>query len=128
MRSVSRTWRRHGYRITGEGTGGIAGFAKGVADVRLEESAEGTLLTYRANAQVGGKLAQLGGRLVDGVAKKMADEFFAALAGQLGGQRTEASEAAAEEIRPAAPPDRAGFFSSLRAWIGAWLGRLGRMQ
>jgi carbon monoxide dehydrogenase subunit G len=68
----------NGYRISGEGQGGVAGFAKGGAIVRLEDAEGGTRLTYEVNAQIGGKLAQLGGRLVGGVAKKYADEFFAA--------------------------------------------------
>ncbi len=66
----------NGYRIQGEGEGGVAGFAKGGAKVRLEEVPEGTKLVYDVEAQIGGKLAQLGGRLINGVAKKMADEFF----------------------------------------------------
>ena len=64
------------YTISGEGKGGAAGFAKGGADVRLTEDGEITVLTYTAKADVGGKLAQLGSRLIDGTAKKMADEFF----------------------------------------------------
>ena len=64
------------YTISGEGKGGAAGFAKGGADVRLLEEGEVTVLTYTAKADVGGKLAQLGSRLIDGTAKKMADEFF----------------------------------------------------
>ena len=63
--------------LTGEGKGGAAGFAKGGADVRLEDSDGGTLLIYDVEAKVGGKLAQLGSRIVDGFAKKMADQFFA---------------------------------------------------
>ena len=66
------------YRITGEGSGGIAGFAKGGATVRLEsESADVTILHYEVDAQIGGKLAQLGGRLIDSTSKKLAGEFFA---------------------------------------------------
>src|SRR5690606_3605038 len=65
------------YTISGEGKGGAAGFARGGADVRLEDAEEGgTLLTYDVNAVVGGKLAQLGSRIIDGFAKKMADQFF----------------------------------------------------
>jgi carbon monoxide dehydrogenase subunit G len=64
------------YTIAGEGKGGAAGFAKGSAGVRLEEADGGTLLTYDVTANVGGKLAQLGSRLIDGFAKKMADNFF----------------------------------------------------
>ena len=67
----------NGYSITGEGEGGVAGFAKGGAVVKLEDAEGGTKLTYDVEAQIGGKLAQLGGRLINGVAKKMADEFFA---------------------------------------------------
>ena len=68
----------NGYTISGEGQGGVAGFAKGGARVRLEDAeAGGTVLGYDVEAQVGGKIAQLGGRLINGVAKKYADEFFA---------------------------------------------------
>lgn len=67
-----------GYRISGQGDGGIAGFAKGGAQVRLDPTeAGGTSLHYEAEAQIGGKLAQIGQRLVAGTAKKIADEFFA---------------------------------------------------
>lgn len=64
------------YTISGEGKGGAAGFAKGGADIRLEEAEGGTRLSYEVHANVGGKLAQLGGRLIDGTAKRMAGEFF----------------------------------------------------
>lgn len=70
----------NGYRIQGEGEGGIAGFAKGGATVSLSPSEAGTKLTYNVEAQVGGKIAQLGSRLIDGVARKMADQFFAKFA------------------------------------------------
>lgn len=63
-------------KISGEGKGGPAGFAKGGARVTLEPSGEGTRLAYDVEANVGGKLAQLGSRIIDGFAKKMADEFF----------------------------------------------------
>jgi carbon monoxide dehydrogenase subunit G len=66
----------HSYSINFEGSGGAAGFGKGGAKVALEEAGADTLLKYTANAQVGGKLAQVGSRLIDGVARKMADEFF----------------------------------------------------
>lgn len=62
--------------LTGEGKGGAAGFAKGGADVRLEPTETGTRLHYDVEAKVGGKLAQLGSRIIDGFAKKMADQFF----------------------------------------------------
>jgi uncharacterized protein len=66
----------NGYTITGEGQGGVAGFAKGGAKVSLTDDAEATLLKYQVNAQVGGKLAQLGARLIDATAKQMAEQFF----------------------------------------------------
>ena len=66
----------NGYTISGAGQGGAAGFAKGSAKVSLTEQNGATLLAYNVQANVGGKLAQLGARLIDGVAKKMADEFF----------------------------------------------------
>jgi hypothetical protein len=79
------------YRISGEGTGGVAGFAKGGASVRLEaESAEITILHYEVDAQIGGKLAQLGGRLIDSTSKKLAGEFFAAF-GEVVGNTAAAS-------------------------------------
>ena len=66
----------HSYTISGEGKGGIAGFAKGGADVTLAPQDGGTLLTYSVNADVGGKIAQLGSRLIDSTAKKLAKQFF----------------------------------------------------
>ena len=68
-----------------EGQGGVAGFAKGFADVSLEEEAGGTRLSYVADAQIGGKMAQMGARLVEGTARSMADDFFGELARALGG-------------------------------------------
>jgi carbon monoxide dehydrogenase subunit G len=65
------------YRISGQGDGGIAGFAKGGANVKLaDEAGGGTRLAYDVDAQVGGKIAQLGSRLIDGSARKLAAEFF----------------------------------------------------
>lgn len=65
------------YTISGEGKGGIAGFAKGGADVKLTEEGAETLLSYDVKAQVGGKIAQLGSRLIDSTSKKLAGQFFA---------------------------------------------------
>ncbi len=70
----------NGYRISAEGEGGVAGFAKGESTVALLDHHGGTLLKYEAAAQIGGKLAQLGQRLISGTAKKLADEFFAKFA------------------------------------------------
>jgi len=73
------------YTIVGEGKGGVAGFAKGGADVKLTEEGDETVLTYEAKAQVGGKLAQLGSRLIDSTAKKMAEDFFSKFCEKVGG-------------------------------------------
>jgi len=77
------------YSLSFEGSGGAAGFGKGGAKVSLKTEGAGTRLSYSATASVGGKLAQVGSRLIDGVARKMADDFFAAfnrkLAGATGG-------------------------------------------
>jgi carbon monoxide dehydrogenase subunit G len=90
----------NGYTITGEGSGGAAGFAKGGAKVALEDaSGGGTLLKYQVNAQIGGKLAQIGSRLVDGAARKMADEFFTAFAGVVEAQAA-AGAPSAEIVTP----------------------------
>ena len=70
-------------KIQGEGKGGIAGFAKGGADVHLAEDGKETILSYTASAQVGGKIAQLGSRLIQSTAAKLADKFFANLKDQL---------------------------------------------
>lgn len=75
----------NGYRIVGEGDGGIAGFAKGGATVALTDKDGGTLLIYNVEAQIGGKLAQLGQRLVNGAAKKVADDFFQKFANEFAG-------------------------------------------
>ena len=66
----------NGYTISGEGSGGVAGFAKGGAKVRLEADGAATILHYTVDAQIGGKLAQLGARLIDATAKKLAGDFF----------------------------------------------------
>ncbi len=66
----------HSLRITGEGKGGVAGYAKGGAFVTMEPDGTGTRLTYDVDASVGGKIAQLGSRIIDGFAKNLAEEFF----------------------------------------------------
>lgn len=73
----------NGYKISGEGQGGVAGFGKGSAVVKLTDDPAGTRLTYAADAAVGGKLAQIGSRLIDGAAAKIADDFFARFAERL---------------------------------------------
>ena len=83
--------------LTGEGKGGAAGFAKGGANVVLTDQDGGTLLSYEVEAKVGGKLAQLGSRIIDGFAKKMADQFFSNF--------QEAVEGPAEPAEDGAAPD-----------------------
>ncbi len=93
------------YTISGEGKGGAAGFAKGGAKVALAEDGPATVLTYEVHANVGGKLAQIGSRLIDGTAKKMADDFFGAFATLVGGPAP--AEAVAEAPAPAPSPEPA---------------------
>ena len=82
------------YRISGEGSGGMAGFAKGGATVTLsEENPDVTLLSYEVDAQIGGKLAQLGQRLIDSTAKKLAGEFFAAFGDVVSGATVATAQA-----------------------------------
>ena len=73
----------HSYTISGQGKGGPAGFGKGAARVVLEEQGEETILRYSADLQVGGKLAQIGSRLVGGAAKKIANDFFSRFVGEV---------------------------------------------
>ncbi len=97
------------YRIVGEGSGGVAGFAKGGAAVKLTaEGPDSTRLDYTVDAQIGGKLAQLGGRLIDATAKKLAGEFFEKFAAEL-------SPPAPEGEAEAAPAEgeKKGWFKKL---------------
>ena len=91
------------YTISGEGKGGAAGFAKGGADVKLVEDGDGTLLQYAVKANIGGKLAQLGARLIDGTAKKMADDFFTRFAAEMEQRAGAAAPTPAPAAEPAAP-------------------------
>lgn len=118
----------NGYTLTGQGQGGAAGFAKMAAKVALSEAQNETVLKYVASAEIGGKLASVGSRLVQTVAKKNADDFFAAFARQLGG--TGVKEAVAPAAVPAAQVPGAimpvaaapaRLFSSLGAPVPAWL-------
>lgn len=92
----------NGYKISGEGQGGAAGFAKGGAVVTLSEDGADTVLNYNVDAQVGGKIAQVGARLIDGTARKLADEFFSKFAAMVGAPP--AGEATAAAAAPAAAP------------------------
>ena len=97
----------NGYTIQGEGKGGPAGFAKGGAKIRLESDGDGTLLHYEVTASIGGKLAQIGSRLIDGTARKLSGEFFETFS-QLAASRQETAPApapaAAPAVEPAPPP------------------------
>ena len=95
-------------KISGEGKGGAAGFAKGEADVTLAAVDGGTELSYDVEAKVGGKLAQLGSRIIDGFAKKMADQFFNNLQETLEGPAEDAPAEAAEAAD--APAEKKGWF------------------
>ena len=92
------------YTISGEGKGGAAGFAKGNADVALVETDGVTELTYHVEAKVGGKLAQLGGRLIDGFAKKTADQFFTTFRETVEGPQEPAAEETEAAVEPTAEP------------------------
>jgi len=94
----------NGYRISGEGQGGAAGVAKGGASVRLRDDGDATVLSYEASAQVGGKIAQLGGAIIDATAKQMAGAFFKRLAEIVTAPAAEAQPAPAAAPRPAAAP------------------------
>ena len=105
----------NGYTISGEGQGGVAGFAKGGAKVSLADDGDGTLLTYEANGTVGGKLAQIGSRLIDSTARKMADDFFDKFAEAVGGTAEEEPAETPQEA-PAEAPKSDGL--SPAVWIG----------
>ena len=108
----------NGYTISGEGQGGVAGFARGGASVTLTEDGGETVLAYQANATVGGKLAQIGSRLIDSTARKMANDFFGKFAAAVG---EAAEEEAAEAPEPAAPSTEAAADTgglSPAVWIG----------
>ncbi len=87
----------HSYTLSFDGQGGVAGFGKGSAKVSLHQEGAGTRLDYAVKAQVGGRIAQVGSRLIDAAAKKMADDFFAAFNRQLAPPAVAAAVAAAEE-------------------------------
>ena len=100
------------YRISGEGSGGVAGFAKGGALVKLTpEGPDSTRLDYTVDAQIGGKLAQLGGRLIDATAKKLAGEFFEKFAAELAPPAVEA--AAAPEADAATEGEKKGWIKKI---------------
>jgi uncharacterized protein len=119
------------YTIGGEGQGGVAGFAKGGAKVRLEDAGSDTLLRYEVHAQVGGKIAQLGARLIDATAKQMADAFFDRFSREVAPPPASGPAAEPHAALRAAPPPlpaaisplalvpREPFGLPLVAWIGS---------
>ena len=130
----------NGYTLSGEGQGGTVGFAKGAAKVRLFDEGGGTRLTYEVEAQIGGRMAQLGGALVDATAKQLAGRFFDQF-GQILGAPTETPASAAAPVaapaarttpvgRPAAPtppvPVIGGLAIVLAALVGYLIGHAGR--
>lgn len=108
-----------GYKILGEGQGGVAGFAKGGAEVKLEADGYETILTYKATAQVGGKLAQIGSRLIDSTAKKMAGQFFGKFAEEVGTEsaENETTEIPETEIADAISPKKGNTGLSPVVWV-----------
>ena len=116
----------HRCRLSGEGQGGVAGFAKGGADVTLTPQGDSTVLSYSATASVGGKLAQIGQRLIDGAAKQIADDFFKRFAAALAPipvlvpdpttAEARAMEAGAHGTATIPPPPRFGLSPAI--WVG----------
>jgi uncharacterized protein len=93
----------NGYRLSGEGVGGLAGHARGSATVHLSDEGADTLLRYEAKGEVGGRLAQLGSRLIDSVAKKLADEFFEKFSAVVGPMPQQAGTEASAGLAQTAP-------------------------
>lgn len=122
--SMSEIRPLEGYTLNFEGSGGAAGFAKGSAEIRLQEEGDQTLLTYSAKASIGGKLGQLGSRLIEGSAKKLSAEFFSAFAKAVGpAQASGGAESLQSEDTDAAmkTAQRPGLsiFQSRFFWIAA---------
>jgi len=108
------------YTIAFDGQGGVAGFGKGSADVRLAPEATGTRLTYAAKAQVGGKLAQVGSRLIEGAAAKITEDFFAAFEARLAPAPAVAEAAAAVPEGLAAQRAAGARAAARRRWL-VWI-------
>ena len=107
--------------VKGEGEGGVAGFARGQAEILLTPEENQTVLSYKADANVGGKLAQVGQRLVDGAARQIADEFFSRFTTEVGAIETPPVSTAAQALKsdilafPASPPRREGLVPEI--WV-----------
>ena len=107
------------YKLAFEGQGGVAGFGKGSSAVSLAPNAQGCELAYTVQAQVGGKVAQLGQRLIDGAAKSMADDFFKRFDEEMQARYpAPASGSAAEAPAPSAAPPASGWWARLLRWLG----------
>ncbi|HWP13602.1 MAG TPA: carbon monoxide dehydrogenase subunit G [Ramlibacter sp.] len=114
----------NGYTLIGQGQGGAAGFARMGARVSLKQESDETVLAYAAQADIGGKLASVGSRLVQTVARKNADDFFSAFSRQLGGTGVQESAVAVAPASVAAVPAgtaAAGWGAGLGAPVPAWL-------
>lgn len=116
--TLSEMVEPHSLRITGEGKGGVAGFAKGGAFVTMTADGTGTKLTYEVEASVGGKIAQLGSRIIDGFAKNLAEEFFNRFQSAIEGPTQEAPADAAED----APADEGTQDKPKKGWFRRLIG------
>ncbi len=112
----------NGYKITGEGSGGPAGFAKGGADVKLVADGNATILEYTAKADVGGRLAQLGGRLIEGTANKLAGDFFEKFATIVGKPQAVAAVASTAHETGWLNKILGAIGALLKGWVGKLLG------
>ncbi len=123
--SLSELDPPHRCRLSGEGQGGVAGFARGDAEVILVPEGDGTVLTYSAKASVGGKLAQIGQRLIDGAAKQIADDFFRRFAEKLTQPSAQLTpDPPVDEVGPTAvavPPERREGFAP-EIWVVGLVG------
>jgi len=112
----------NGYTLSGQGSGGVAGFGKGEAKVSLREEGPETVISYQVHASVGGKLAQVGQRLIDTTAKKLADQFFENFSKHVQSGQPEAAPAEAPKATPTAQPAPVGTAASTGAPAGfGWM-------
>jgi uncharacterized protein len=124
---LSEVQAPHSYTIHFDGKGGVAGFGKGSADIRLEDQGDSTLLSYSARAQVGGKLAQIGSRLIDAAASKLTEDFFTAFEKEVMAEQTAViPEAKTQAIQghalsAQAPPRKTGIFYGVLAGLAFYL-------
>ena len=112
----------NGYKISGEGQGGVAGFAKGGAVVSLREDGADTILDYNADAQVGGKIAQVGARLITGTARKLADEFFGKFANTINNPSPAAVAGRPSALEPPPVPPSDAAERGVRHWMVIGIG------